>query len=69
MKYKITKFYNGSIEFIYGDKSVILTDKNPTIELTEQEFKSIPKHKQYLILNKFVVVEFIEEEVKKNSKN
>ncbi len=63
MKLKITKNYNGSIEFIYGEKVEILTDKKPSIEITEEEYESIPEHKQYLINNNFVIVEFIEEEI------
>jgi hypothetical protein len=64
LKYKLTKFYNGNIELIYGDKTVILTDKKPSITLTEDEYKSIPEHKQYLILNKFISVDFEEEIIK-----
>ncbi len=61
MKYKITKTYNGSVELPYGDKLVTLTDKNNSIILTEQEYKSIPKHKQYLLMNGFIFVDFVEE--------
>lgn len=62
MKFKITKTYIGNIEFSYGDKVVLLTDKNPSIIITEEEYDSIPEHKQYLITNFFVMVEFLEEE-------
>lgn len=69
MKYKITKTYNGSVELPYGDKLVTLTDKNNSIILTEQEYKSIPKHKQYLLMNGFIFVDFVEEEIKKEQNN
>ena len=63
MKYKITKTYNGNVELPYGDKLVTLTDKNNSIILTEQEYKSIPKNKQYLLMDGLVIVdEVIEEE-------
>ena len=68
MKLKITKNYNGNVELIYGENVVILTDKNPSIIITEKEYESIPEHKQYLIDNSFVLVEFIEEEVKQETK-
>ena len=67
MKYKITKTYNGNIELPYGDKLVILTDKNNSIILTEQEYKSIPKHKQYLLMNGFIFVDFVEETKKEQN--
>lgn len=68
MKLKVIKNYDGNIEFIYGNKIMYLTEKNPSIILTEDEYDSIPEHKQYLITNNFVVVEFVEEEVKKETK-
>ena len=72
MKYKITKTYNGNVELPYGDKLVTLTDKNNSIILTEQEYKSIPKNKQYLLMNGFIFVDFVEEtetkEIKKFNK-
>lgn len=64
MKIKITKNYNGNIEFIYGEESIILTDKNPSVILTEKEYESIPEYKQYLLDNMFVIAEFIEEKIK-----
>ncbi len=63
------KNYYGNIEFVYGEKTIILTEKNPTIILTEEEYETIPEHKQYLIDNMFVIVEFMEEEVKKETKS
>lgn len=68
MKLKVIKNYDGNIEFVYGNKTVYLTELNPFIILTEDEYNSIPEHKQYLITNEFVVVEFVEEEVKKETK-
>lgn len=65
MKYKVTKLYSGNVEFVYGDKTVMLTELNPSIILTRSEYHLIPKHKQYLIDNQFVVVEFVEDEIKK----
>lgn len=65
MKLKIVKNYNGNVEIVYGDNVVLLTDAKPFIILTEEEYDSIPEYKQYLILNRFVLVDFIEEEVKK----
>jgi hypothetical protein len=62
LKFKLTKFYNGNIELKYGDTVAILTDKNPSIILTEEEYSSIPEYKQYLITNRFVLAEFVEEE-------
>ena len=64
------KNYYGNVEFLYGEESVILTEKNPSITITEKEYESIPEHKKYLIDNMFVIVDFIEEEVKeiKNQK-
>lgn len=64
MKFKITKNYHGNVEFIYDEESIILTDNNPTIILTEKQYEAIPEHKKYLIDNMFVIVEFVEEEVK-----
>lgn len=70
MKYKITKVVNMDIEFVYGEKEVYLTDKNPSIIITSEGYNAIPKHKQYIIESGFVVVEKIEEdkkvEIKKN---
>ncbi len=73
MKFKITKNYNGNIEIIYSNKFVILTDKNPSIILTEEEYETIPDYKKYLITNNFVLVDFVEEvkeikEIKKEFK-
>lgn len=68
MKYKVTKLYSGNIEFVYGNKNVMLTELNPSIVLTREEYRSIPQHKQYLIDNQFVVVEFVEEEIKEDKK-
>lgn len=69
MKYRVTKLYSGNIEFVYGDNTIMLTELNPSIVLNRDEYRSIPKHKQYLIDNQFVVVEFVEEEVKKEQNN
>lgn len=69
MKLKVIKNYDGNIEFIYGDKTVYLTETNPSIILTEEEYNSIPEHKQYLITNELVIVEFVEEEVKETKDN
>ena len=68
MKLKVIKNYDGNIEFMYGDKTVYLTEINPSIILTEEEYNSIPEHKQYLITNELVIVEFVEEEIKDNKK-
>lgn len=68
MKYKVIKLYSGNVEFEYGDNTVMLTELNPSIVLTRDEYNNIPKHKQYLIDNQFVVVEFVEE-VKKEQNN
>lgn len=71
MKFKIIKNYNGNVELIYGENVKILTDKEPEVILTEKEYESIPKYKQYLITNQFVLVDFVEEEIeiKKEQKN
>lgn len=61
MKFKIIKNYYGNIEFKYGEESIILTEKNPSITITEKEYETIPEHKKYLIDNMFVIVEFVEE--------
>jgi len=66
MKYKITKLYSGNVEFIYGENMIMLTEFKPSIVLTRSEYHSILKHKQYLIDNQFVAVEFVEEEVKES---
>ena len=68
MKLKVIKNYDGDIEFIYGNKTVYLTEVIPSIILTEEEYNSIPEHKQYLITNELVIVEFVEEEIKDNKK-
>lgn len=68
LKFKIIKNYHGNVEFIYGEESVILTDSKPTITLTEKEYETIPEHKKYLIDNLFVIVEFVEEEIKEDKK-
>jgi hypothetical protein len=62
MKIKVTKNYDGNIEFIYGKVTEILTNKKPSITITDDEYNTIPEHKQYLITNLFVLVDFIEEE-------
>jgi len=69
VKLKVIKNYDGNIEFIYGNKTVYLTEENPSIILTEKEYGSIPEHKQYLITNEFVIVEFVEEEIKETKDN
>lgn len=69
MKLKVIKNYDGNIEFIYGENTIYLTEINPSIILTEEEYNSIPKHKQYLITNELVIVEFVEEEVKETKDN
>lgn len=61
MKYRITKSYQGNIEFEYADKNVLLTNKFPTIDLTIEEYESIPEHKKYLFLNGFLLVSHIED--------
>lgn len=61
MKYRITKSYQGNIEFEYGNKNILLTDKNPTIDLTIEEYESVPEHKKYLFLNGFLVLNHIED--------
>ncbi len=68
MKFKIIKNYNGNVELIYGENVKILSDNEPEVILTEKEYESIPKHKQYLITNQFILVEFVEEEVVKETK-
>lgn len=65
MKYKITRFTDADIQFLYDDKEVYLTEKNPTITITDDEFIAIPPHKRYLIENGFVLVERIEDEEEK----
>ena len=69
MKLKVIKNYDGNIEFVYGNKTVYLTEINPSIILTEEEYNSIPEHKQYLITNELVIVEFVEEEIKETKDN
>jgi hypothetical protein len=61
LKLKLTKFFNGNIELIYGSNKVILTDKKPFVILTESEYESIPEYKQYLLKNKFVTVTYVKE--------
>lgn len=61
MKYRITKSYRGNVELEFGDKNILLTDKNPTIDLTIKEYESIPEHKKYLFLNGFLLVNHIED--------
>lgn len=69
MKLKLIKNYDGNVEMVYGDNVVLLTNSNPSIILTEDEYNSIPEYKQYLFLNNFVLVEFVEEEVKETKDN
>lgn len=68
MKFKITKNYHGNVEFEFSSNTVLLTEKSPSIILTEKEYENIPEYKQYLINNGFVIVEFIEEEIKEGKK-
>ncbi|MDD4298631.1 MAG: hypothetical protein PHS98_03270 [Bacilli bacterium] len=71
MKIKVIKNYDGNVELVYGDNIVLLTNTKPFIILTEEEFNSIPEYKQYLFLNKFLIADFVEEEIeiKKEQKN
>ncbi len=65
MKFKLINMYCGNVELVYGENTVII-DEGSFIILTENEYNSIPKHKQYLIQNGLLAVEFIEEEIKKD---
>lgn len=68
MKIKLTNMYYGNVELVYGEVTVILQE-GQSIILTEKEYESIPKHKQYLIQNGFILAEFVVEEEVKKDKN
>lgn len=65
MKFKLINMYCGNVELVYGENTVMINEGSSII-LTEKEYESIPEHKQYLIKNGFLIVEFIEEEIKED---
>ncbi|MGL5328306.1 MAG: hypothetical protein ACRDD7_03485 [Peptostreptococcaceae bacterium] len=68
MKYEITKLYNGDLEFVYGKKSVMLTNANSKITITDDEYMEIPDSKRYLFVNGFVAATQIDEDTQETSK-
>lgn len=60
MKFKLINMYCGNVELVCGENTVVINEGSSII-LTEKEYESIPKHKQYLIQNGFLIVEFVEE--------
>ena len=66
MKFKLVNMYCGNVELVYGENTVIINEGSSII-LTEEEYESIPEHKQYLIKNNLIAVEFVEEEIKEES--
>lgn len=56
---KLTKFYANDIELT---KTITLTDKNPSIIITEKEYDSIFKNKKSLFEDGLILTDIIEEE-------
>ena len=64
---KLTKFYANDIEL---SKTITLTDKNPSIIITEKEYDSIFKNKKSLFEDGLILTDIIEEEKEiKNKKS
>lgn len=61
---KLTKFYGNDIEL---SKTITLTDKNPSIIITEKEYDFIFKNKKSLFEDGLILTDIIEEkkEIKK----
>lgn len=54
--YRIKKLYRGNVELEYNGRKHWLTDANSVLELTDEEYESIPPHKKYLEENNFIYV-------------
>ncbi len=64
MKYRLTKIYGGNIELLYNENIIVyLTDANPSITLTDDEYFSMPENKKDYVRNGLIVVETIEDEI------
>lgn len=63
-KFVVTNHYHGTVELIYGEKTVFLSSEKKIV-LTETELAAIPEHKKYLLDSFLSVIELPEKQNKK----